>query len=76
MHHPRVQIYLRWAQTSCCRCPSAKAVLRDFRLDQSPRWADGSATGTSPVYCELCHRVFGWSAYGWGTSTTLEMQWA
>ena len=72
MHHPRVRIYLwGWAQASCCRCPSAKVVLGDFRLDQSPRWADGSATGTRPVYCELCHRVFGWSA-----STTLEMQWA
>ena len=29
-----------WAQASCCKCPSAKVVLGDFRLDQSPRWVD------------------------------------
>ena len=40
-----------WAQASCCKCPSATIILGDFRLDQSPRCADGSTIGTSPVSC-------------------------
>ena len=37
--------------------PISQSCFGKFPVDQSSRWADGSATGTSPVYCKRCHRV-------------------